>query len=117
MKASAYEEYDRNLSTTFCLTPFTNSVVFAAAVSPLHARPTLMPKRLCVVEPSVALMSRAPQPDSSAAWPTMKCGGSPVAFAASTACGHTLLMNSRALAVGAAGGVSAGSLAGEIAPA
>src|SRR5687768_6953974 len=83
-----------------------NSVVLTAAVSPVHERPAFTPKRLWLLEPSAALISRLPQPDSSAAWPMMKCAGIPVAFAASTACGHILLMNSRALPVAPTGGAT-----------
>src|SRR5688572_32962471 len=108
MNASPYEAYERNLSTTFCLTPCTNSWVVALAASPLQERPTLMPNRLWLVCPLAVLISRLPQPDSSAAWPRMKCGGRPVAFEASTACGHILSMKLRALVPGAAPGGGAG---------
>ncbi|MNN19359.1 hypothetical protein D3C81_1325980 [compost metagenome] len=47
--------------------------------------PALMPNTLKVVEPSGLVISRRPQPDSSAAWPTISLAGTPEAREAAMA--------------------------------
>ena len=61
------------------------SVVVTSTVGPVQLPPALMPNRLWLFVPSRPMISRLPQPVSSAAWASMKGAGMPVSACTATA--------------------------------
>ena len=61
------------------------SVVVTSTVGPSQRPPALMPNRLWLLLPSRPMISRLPQPVSSAAWASMNCAGMPVSAEAASA--------------------------------